>query len=144
MEMYERKYTTTFALKEMEKLFTTINEKLTDDINNFDGKFTFFCRIEQDNNLYKNDFNYRSWHITVGKVVYRDGKFAIKVRGTDEYYENSEVLYPTSFGKIEKIEFDKLIDALNDVIALYNEKAKEKDVSIENFIKTVEKYIGDA
>ena len=41
MEIYERKNTTRFAVEQLKKLFVSLNERLEEDIGNFNGEKEF-------------------------------------------------------------------------------------------------------
>ncbi len=146
MELYERKYTTNAGLKQMQRLFESLNEHLADDISNFDGNKTFFCRVEGDNGLFCNDLNFRSWKMTVATIVYRDGEFEIYVEDEpDIEYCHTDIVAADEFvDRIEKIDFQALIEALEDAVELYNNNSLIKDESIERFLRIVGEYSSDA
>jgi hypothetical protein len=142
MEIYERKLTTTKALSEMKNLFDKVNVKVEDsnDIKNFVSEKTFFCEVIDDNGLMTSDFNYRSWTLNVGKIVFCNGEFKILVRD-DEYKHKSMYITPNYFVReIRKINFPGMFDAFKEMLEKYNERAKQKDEQIERFLEIVKQF----
>jgi len=77
MEIYERKLTTEKAVEQLEKLFVSLNERLEEDVGNFNGAKEFFAIVVHDNNFMVGDFNRREWKTDRAKIGYRDGEFCL-------------------------------------------------------------------
>ena len=139
MEIYERKVTTGKALKELEKLFNSLNDILEDDIINFNENEEFFCVVEHDNGFMCGDFNRREWITDTAKIGYRNGEFCLIC-----YHSNDELnkyrINSDEFWRIKKINFAKMFTTLELVVKQYNERAKQKDEQIERFIEITSQF----
>ena len=142
MEIYNRKVTTAKALSEMKNLFDKVNAKTeeSEDMHNFNGNKTFFCKVVADNGLVTCDYNYRSWILTEGTIVFRGGEFMIRVTDEDHEYnpkviDSSEFIYD-----IKKINFSDMFNAFTEMLKQYNERAKQKDEQIERFIEIATQF----
>ncbi len=137
MKIYERKLTTEKALEQLEKLFVSLNERLEEDISNFNGKTEFFAVVVHDNGLLVGDFNRREWKTDKAKIGFRNGEFCLICYSSeiDEWYRDYYRIDSDEFWRIKKINFSDMFDALVKAVETYNEKSKEKDEQIERFLE---------
>ena len=142
MEIYERKLTTRKALEQLEKLFMSLNERLEEDIGNYNGKTEFFCVVEHDNGYMLGDYNRREWETDRARIVYRNGEFCLICHNSlyDEQCRNYFKVDVDEFWRIKKINFAEMFNALTKVVEAYNEKSKEKDEQIEHFLEIAKQF----
>ena len=142
MEIYERKNTTETALAKLEKLFVSLNERLEEDIGNYNGKTEFFAIVEHDNGYMTGDYNRQEWKTDKAKIGYRNGEFCLICYnfGINERYRDYYTVNSGDFWRIKKINFAEMFDALTNVVEIYNEKSKEKDDQIERFLEIAKQF----
>jgi len=142
MEIYERKLTTEKALEQMKNLFVSLNERLEEDISNFDGEKKFFAVVEHDNGFLVGDYNRREWKTDKAKIGYRNGEFCLICydSGYVEHYREYFRIFADEFWRIKKINFADMFSALVEAVEIYNEKSKEKDEQIEHFLEIAKQF----
>ncbi len=142
MEIYERKVTTARALEELKKLFVSLNERLEEDIGNFNGRKEFFCVVEHDNGCMVGDYNRREWETDKAQIRYCDGEFCLLCHNSiyDEQIRNHYKVSADEFWKIKKINFADMFDGLTKAVETYNEKSKQKDEQIERFLEIASQF----
>ncbi len=142
MEIYERKNTTRFAVEQLEKLFVSLNERLEEDIANFDGEKEFFAVVVHDNGYMVGDYNRNEWKTDKAKIGYRNGEFCLICHNSsfDEEYRDYFKVSADEFWRIKKINFSEMFNALVKSIEMYNEKSKEKDEQIEHFLEIAKQF----
>mgnify|MGYP007050173444 CR=1 FL=1 len=142
MEIYERKKTTRFAVEQLEKLFVSLNERLEEDIANFDGEKEFFAIVEHDNGYMPGDYNRNVWKTDRTKIGYRNGELCLICHNSsfDEEYRDYFKVSADEFWRIKKINFSEMFNALKEVVEAYNEKSKEKDKQIEHFLEIAKQF----
>ena len=142
MEIYERKVTTAKALEELEKLFVSLNERLEEDIGNFNGEREFFVVVEHDNGYMVGDYNRNDWKTDRAKIGYRNGEFCLICHNAsyDEQYRDYFKVDSGEFWRIKKINFAEMFNALIMVVETYNVKSKAKDEEIERFLEIAKQF----
>ena len=142
MEIYERKLTTARALEQLEKLFVSLNERLEEDIGNFNGEREFFVVVEHDNGYMVSDYNRNDWKTDRAKIGYRNGEFCLICHNAsyDVQYRDYFKIYADDFWRIKKINFYDMFGALEKVVETYNENSKEKDEQIERFLEITKQF----
>ena len=118
MEIYERKLTTVKALEQLEKLFVSLNERLEEDIANFNGEKEFFALVEHDNGYMVGDYFRNDWKTDRAKIGYRNGKFCFicHISGINERYRNYFKINSGDFWRIKKINFSEMFSALVNAV----------------------------
>lgn len=141
MEIYERKLTTVKALEQLEKLFVSLNERLEEDIQNFNGD-VFFCVVEHDNGFMVGDFNRREWKTDRAQIVFRNGEFCLICYNAsyNEQYRDNFKINVDDFWRIKKINFSEMFNSLVKVVKAYNEKSKQKDKQIKRFLEIASQF----
>jgi len=142
MEIYERKLITVKALEQLEKLFVSLNERLEEDIANFDGEKEFFAIVEHDNGYMIGDYNRSEWKTDRAKIGYRNGEFCLicYISSYNKRYRVHFKIDSGDFWRIKKINFSEMFNALVKAVEKYNEKSKEKDEQIERFIEIAKQF----
>ena len=142
MEIYERKLTTARALEQLEKLFVSLNERLEEDIGNFNGEREFFVVVEHDNGYMVSDYNRNDWKTDRAIIGYRNGEFCLICHNAsyDEQYRDYFKINADDFWRIKKINFYDMFSALEKAVETYNENSKEKDEQIERFLEITKQF----
>ncbi len=141
MEIYERKVTTARALEELKKLFVSLNERLEEDIGNFNGD-EFFCVVEHDNGFMCGDYNRREWKTDRAIIGFRNEEFCLICYKSsyNEQYRDYIKINADDFWRIKKINFADMFNALVKIVEVYNEKSKQKDEEIERFLEIAKQF----
>jgi len=137
MKIENRKNTTEAGLEALRVLITGLEEKMKNDIKNFEViGHDFFCVEKFDNGRSCGDYHYVSWYNDTGRLVFKNGKIEIKTTSDENqrWNDNEGIL------EIFKISFPKIIEALEALVKEYNERSKKKDEDIEKFLKLVRSF----
>lgn len=126
MELKDRKYTTKAGLECLAEVVEFIEDKLQTDIQPLESK-SFACQYDmaarQGEYLYSHTC---FWRIENGELCLVVGE-----------YEDKEIAYNSKVVRIEwinRIDFCKAVEALEDIINEYNRLCEEKDKEIERFL----------
>lgn len=137
MEITNRTTSTDMGLEEAEKLVAGLEERLEGDLNNFESRH-FYCKVGDDNGLFRHDFNFASWTYTNAHLEYRSGTICIVL--SDDCHRDIVLNSDSYVNRIQKMDFHGFTESLRELVTKYNEKSGKKDREIESFIAFCASY----
>lgn len=135
LNIKDRKNTTVKALESLQDLVESFDGKFMADVNTVESNY-FYAKIETNNDLPINDFNYHEWINYNAFWRIKDGELELVSVDNEDIFQNLEKPRTHVFktDRYQQINFAKCIEAMESVIAKYNAETEKKDAQIEKFL----------
>lgn len=137
LKIENRKNTTKAGLDCLQAIIDNLNLKITPDIRILKSSL-FPARVSRDNGCIWGDVHYCEWTNTEGCWKIKDGDLFFNTCNETDSREYS--VERCDISKIFRLNFQKCIATLTDLVEKYNQAAAEKDEEIDKFLTTFQEY----